>query len=321
MIVFLVALLVWVACAPSETRVTAEHRRAPLDLAALHSTGIPAMANVEPAQKIEITRACTDIGAEVSIRLHDYFRISRLFCFAVAPLIALVLGAAMAFVYWRILARRRQVGWIPLLSVLLVAWLAAAVTAVGVRSLTVLPALSSAVAANRTFVTLAQEGWIPASADDTQRDFTANCSDRIMDLVQGSREGQDALKRYRTIFRAAETLPPEGADTSLDATILQNRAKDLSDLYAVDTALGKSQLRALTWNAVTTQNSRFAAATDRQGGWWIHSSAHPLAVLIIAAGIPLIAWGFLLLFSKRVTATVARNIRKAHPWRAQPKGA
>lgn len=317
-VLFVAILCSPIACAPSETRVTAQHRTPPLDLSALHRTGIPAgSSNLDAAQKIEITRACADIGADVSVRLHGYFRQSRRFTFLFAPLIAIIAGALSAYVYWKILARRRVVGWLPLVSCLVAAWGLGALAALVAHTIFVVPTLSGAVAAHRAFATLAQEGWIPASADDAQRDFTANCSDRIADIVHGAREGRDALGRYRTIFRTQEHLPREEADSALYNTVIQNRAKDLSDLYAVDTGLGKAGARALSWNEVTAQNSRFDAATAEQDGWWIQSSAHPAALFIIAVGIPLVAWALLLFASRRTTAAVARSIRKVRPRPAQ----
>jgi hypothetical protein len=314
-VAFFVAILcLAVACSPSETRVTAKQRTAPLDLSPLHSTGIPAMSSsLEAAQKIEITRACADIGADMSGHLHNYFRQGRMFTILVAPLIALLAGVLCAFVYWRILAPKRVVGWLSVAACVAGAWLIGGVAALALHASTVVPALTKAVAAHRAFAMLAQEGWVPASADDSQRDFTANCSDRIADIVAGAPVGHDALKRYRTIFRAAEELPSEEADSPRYGAVIQNRARDLVDLYAVDSGLGKSQARALSWNEVTAQNSRLDAATAAQGGWWIYSSLHPAAFLIIALGIPLVAWSVVLVLSRRITAMVARSIRKVRP--------
>jgi hypothetical protein len=215
-----------------------------------------------------------------------------------------------AGIYWTVLARRRRVGWVFLLTCGGLACLAAALAAVAMHAVIVLPQLSRAVAAHRSFATLAREGWIPESADETQRDFTANCSDRIADIVQGSREGRDGLERYRTLLRPAETLPPNEKDGELYGTVIQKRAKDLSELYAVESGFGKSERRALSWNDVTAQNGRFEAAAARNGGWWVHSSAYPAAVLMIVLGIPAVAWVALFLLSRRVSATVARIIRK-----------
>lgn len=301
------------ACTPSDIRVTADERNPPLNLSALHETGIaPMSTNLDAAQKLVITRSCVDLGVDYSTRLHQYFRRSRIFTFVIAPAIALLFGAVAAVIYWRLLARRRKVGWIPILWCGGLACAAGAVAAGAMHALVVLPQLSRAVAAHRSFAALAREGWIPASAEDAQRDFTANCSDRIADVVEGAREGHDGLKQYRTLFRTDETNPPKEADFNLYSTVIQNRARDLLDLYAVDSGFGKSGVRALSWNDVTAQNSRFEIATGEQGGWWVHSSAHPAAILIVAFGIPLTAWLILFLLSRRVSAAVAHSIKKSH---------
>jgi hypothetical protein len=309
--VLVVALLCMGACAPSETQVISEHRTAPLDLSALHSTGVAAMSSsLDPPQKAAITGFCADIGADIAIRLHNYFRLSQRFSLFVCPLIALAIGGMLALVYWKVLARRRWLGWRPLLLCVLVAWSIGGLIAIEVHRLWVRPALASAVAAHRSLFTLAQEGWIPKSTDDTQRDFSANCSDRIADIIQGAREGHDGLKRYPTLFRPAEALPAEDANSALHWAVIQSRAKDLVDLYAVDSGFGKTQARALSWSGVIAQNARFDAATESQGGWWIHSSLHPMGSLAIAVGTPLFAWLFLWLASARVRATVARTIER-----------
>lgn len=310
-VLVVVLLCAGFACAPSETQVISEHRTAPLDLSALHSTGVAAMSSsLDPPQKAAITGFCADIGADIAIRLHNYFRLSQRFSLFVCPLIALAMGGLLALVYWKVLARRRWLGWRPLLLCVLIAWAIGGLLAIEVHRWWVRPVLASAVAAHRSLFTLAQEGWIPKSADDTQRDFSANCSDRIADIIQGARQGHDGLKRYPTLFRPAETLPAEDANSELHWAVIQSRAKDLVDLYAVDSGFGKAQARALSWSGVIAQNARFDAATESQGGWWIHSSLHPMGSLMIAMGTPLFAWLFLWLASARVRATVARTIER-----------
>jgi hypothetical protein len=304
----LTVLISLFGCSPPETEIAAEHGRPNLDLVALHSEGIaPGSQNLDDGGKALIGGLCGDIGADISMRLRDYFFASHVFSWGICSLLALICGWLAALVYWK-LARKRRAGWSSLFLCLIAFWFAAGSLALIAHWYYVRPQMARAVAAHRTLLRLAQETWIPKSTNESVRDFSANCSDRLEDIALGAQYGDKALGRYPTLFRSREELPSASTNPVLYWAVIQSRAKDMGELYAVDSGFGRTRRVAASWSGVLDTNSRFRAVTDQNGGWLIHSDLHPAGLLILFVGIPLIAWIHLWRWSRTVRKQTIRDI-------------
>jgi hypothetical protein len=300
-------------CSPTEPQIAGEHGQPSLNLVALHSEGIAPNTQLDSTQKATIGGLCGDTGADISIRLHEFFLRDRIFSFLVCSILAFVCGWLAALIFWKGLAPSRRVGWSWFFLCILGAWVVAGVAACLIHRYYVQQPLARAIASHRTLLQLAQETWIPRSTNESIQDFSANCSDRLEDIASGAQYGDKALSRYPTIFRSEEELPSKDTNPSLYWAVIRARAKDMAELFAVDSGFGKTQRVAASWSEVIDTNSRFRLITDRDFvgiGWFVHSDWHPAAVLILLIGTVLFAWGFLKGFSNKIRKLTKKEMEQ-----------
>jgi len=305
-----VAFLATFGCGLSETKIADQQKRPPLDLVALHSENISPNSQLDGAQKAKIGQLCGDVGADISIRLNNYFLASWIFSLVVCPVLAIICGILAANVYWRILAPKRRVGLLAFLLCVLGGWIIAGSAALVAQKYYVEPKLAAAVASHRTLLQLAQETWIPGSMDELLQDFTANCSDRLQDIASGAQYGDAALARYPTLLESADPLPKKEESPALYWTIIQARAKDMGKLFGVDSGFGQTKKVSSSWREVMDANSRFRFITNHHGGWLIHWDLHPAGTVIVLVGTLLTAWICLLRFSRKVRIQTENDIKE-----------
>lgn len=187
------------------------------------------------AEKARVTILCTETAKEISGGVGTYARGAIVFALAWCLAISMAAGLLLAGLCWW-LAKRRIVGWPAFTCALLGAWGLAALASWGTYRAVQLPLLRGLVAADWQLRELKQDGWIPGTTDPARVDFTANCVDRIRDVMRGSDCCDQQVAAYPPLFKDLPPLPrePGGTNSMSYRKGLQSRALDIDSLLAVD---------------------------------------------------------------------------------------
>ncbi len=266
------------------------------------------------AEKAQIAVPCAETATEISGHVQSFAHGSILFALVWCLAISVVTGLLLAWLCWW-LAKRRIVGWPAFAYGLLGAWGLAALASWGLYAGVQLPKVRNLVAADWLLRELKQDSWIPGTKDPARFDFTANCVDRIQEVVQGRESCDEQMAVYPPLFKGLSPLPLDRAGTNTVAYRqgLQSRAEDMVRLLEVETVWQPVD-RPLSAAAVFEKNPVFRVAANERYGQLAYLlllrglppgvPAGPILIIIVV--IPLVAVSVLAL----ATQSKKRNLRK-----------
>lgn len=230
------------------------------------------------SEKAQIAVPCAETATEISNGVQSFARGAISFALVWCLAISVTTGLLLAGLCWW-LAKRRIVGWPAFAYALLGAWGLAALASWGLYAGVQLPRVRSLVAADWLLRELKQDSWIPGTKDTARFDFTANCVDRIQEVVQGRESCDQQMEAYLPLFKGLPPLPRDRAGTNTVAYRrgLQSRAEDMVRLLEVETVWEPVD-RPLSAAAIFERNPVFRTAANERYG--------QLAYLLLLRGLP-----------------------------------